>query len=155
MLHQYDWLFRPKCICDWLSVVKVHVDELSSTRIWQHKLCVTLSASVDIKYRLPIKIYYRICTFILIRVEIIHGSFHDIFMSPKRRHIVFAPFLIILIIILLPLSYSDLFFFGLSRSTRCGCCSLQVSPISDYDHFCVFQFSNILAVSKSSLHIYI
>ena len=48
-----------------------------------------------------------------------------------------------------------LFFFGLSRSTRCGCCSLQVSPISDYDHFCVFQFSNILAVSKSSLHIYI
>jgi hypothetical protein len=30
------------------------------------------------------------------------------------------------------------FFFGLSRSTRCGCCSLQVSPISDYDHFCVF-----------------
>jgi hypothetical protein len=105
MLHQYDWLSRPKCICDWLSVVKVHVDELSSTRIWQHKLCVTLSASVDIKYRLPIKIYYRICTFILIRVEIIHGSFHDIFMSPKRRHIVFAPFLIILIIILLPLSF--------------------------------------------------
>jgi hypothetical protein len=36
-------------------------------------------------------------------------------------------------------------FFGLSRSTRCGCCSYQVSSISDwrvtcYDHFCVFQF---------------
>ena len=29
MLHQYDSL----------SVVNVHVDELSSARIWQHKLC--------------------------------------------------------------------------------------------------------------------
>jgi hypothetical protein len=42
-------------------------------------------------------------------------------------------------------------FFGLSRSTRCGCCSLQVSSISVwrvtcYDHFCVFQFFSILAV---------
>ena len=40
------------------SVVKVHVDELSSARIWQHKLCVTLSANVNINYRLPIKVYY-------------------------------------------------------------------------------------------------
>jgi hypothetical protein len=37
-------------------VVKVHVDELSSARIWQHKLCATLSANVNIK------VYYRICT---------------------------------------------------------------------------------------------
>ena len=43
-------------------VVKVHVDELSSARIWQHKLCATLSANVNINYRLPIKVYYRICT---------------------------------------------------------------------------------------------
>jgi hypothetical protein len=37
-------------------------------------------------------------------------------------------------------------FFGLSRSTRCGCCSYQVSSISVrrltcYDHFCVFSVS--------------
>jgi hypothetical protein len=43
--------------------------------------------------------------------------------------------------------------FGLSRSTRCGCCSYQVSSISVrrvtcYDHFCVFQFFSILAISK-------
>jgi hypothetical protein len=36
-------------------------------------------------------------------------------------------------------------FLGLSRSTRCGCCSYQVSSISvwrvtRYDHFCVFHF---------------
>jgi hypothetical protein len=37
-------------------VVKVHVDELSSARIWQHKLCATLSANVNINYRLPIKV---------------------------------------------------------------------------------------------------
>ena len=43
-------------------VVNIHVDELSSARIWQHKLCATLSANVNINYRLPIKVYYRICT---------------------------------------------------------------------------------------------
>ena len=55
-------------------VVNVHVDELSSARIWQHKLCATFSASVNINYRLPIKVYYRICTLRHIRIEINHGS---------------------------------------------------------------------------------
>jgi hypothetical protein len=46
-------------------------------------------------------------------------------------------------------------FFCLSRSTRCGCCSYQVSSISVqrvtcYDHFCVFQFFSILAVSMAT-----
>jgi hypothetical protein len=41
-------------------VVNVHVDELSSVRIWQYKLCATFSANVNINYRLPIKVYYRI-----------------------------------------------------------------------------------------------
>jgi hypothetical protein len=54
-------------------VVNVHVDELSSAQIWQHKLCATLSANVNINYRLPI-VYYRICTLRHIRIEIIHGS---------------------------------------------------------------------------------
>jgi hypothetical protein len=49
---------------------------------------------------------------------------------------------------------TDSDFFGLSRSTRCGCCSYQVSSISvwrvtRYDHFCVFQFFSILAVSMA------
>jgi len=43
-------------------VVKVYVDELSSARISQHKLCATLSANVNINYRLLIKVYYLICT---------------------------------------------------------------------------------------------
>ena len=55
-------------------VVNVHVDELSSVRIWQHTLCATLSANVNINYRLPIKAYYRICTLRYIRIEINHGS---------------------------------------------------------------------------------
>ena len=37
-------------------------DELSSARIWQYKLRATLFASVNINYRLPIKVYYHICT---------------------------------------------------------------------------------------------
>ena len=40
------------------SVVNEHVDELSSARIWQHKLCATLSANVNINYRFPIQVYY-------------------------------------------------------------------------------------------------
>ena len=55
-------------------VVNVHVDELSSARICQHKLCAILSANVNINYRLPIKVYYRIYTLRHIRIEIIHGS---------------------------------------------------------------------------------
>ena len=55
-------------------VVNVHVDELSSAGIWQHKLCMTLSAIVNINYRLPIKVYNCICTLKHIRIEIIHGS---------------------------------------------------------------------------------
>jgi hypothetical protein len=50
---------------------------------------------------------------------------------------------------------NDFDFSGLSRSTRCGCCSLQVSSISIrrvtcYDHFCVFNFFCILAVSMAA-----
>ena len=55
-------------------VVNEHVDVLSSARIWQNKLCATLSANVNINYRLPIKVYYRICTLRHIRIKIIHGS---------------------------------------------------------------------------------
>ena len=32
------------------SVVNVHVDELSFARIWQHKLCATFTANVNINY---------------------------------------------------------------------------------------------------------
>jgi hypothetical protein len=56
------------------SVVNVHVDELSSARIWQHKMCATFSANVNINDRLPIKVYCRICTLRHIRIEIDHGS---------------------------------------------------------------------------------
>jgi hypothetical protein len=56
------------------QVVNVDVDELSSAWIWQHKLCATLSANVNINYRLPIKVCYRDCTLRNIRIEIIHGS---------------------------------------------------------------------------------
>jgi hypothetical protein len=55
-------------------VINVHVDELSPARIWQHKLCAKLSENVNINYRLPIKVYYRIYTVRHIRIEIIHGS---------------------------------------------------------------------------------
>ena len=55
-------------------VVNVHVDELSSARIWQYKLCATFSANVNINYRLPIKVYYRMRTLRHIRIEINHGS---------------------------------------------------------------------------------
>ena len=57
-------------------VVNVHVDELSSARIWHHTLCAKFSASVNINYRLPINVYYCICTLSLIhiRIKIIHEA---------------------------------------------------------------------------------
>ena len=63
----------PVHVTDFL-IVNVPVDELSSARIGQHKLCATLSANVNINYRLPIKVYHRICTLRHIRIEINHGS---------------------------------------------------------------------------------
>jgi hypothetical protein len=50
---------------------------------------------------------------------------------------------------------TDSDFFGLSRFTGCGCCSYKVSSISVwrvacYDHFCVFQFSSMLAISMAT-----
>jgi hypothetical protein len=49
-------------------------------------------------------------------------------------------------------------FLVLSLSTRCEYCSYQVSLISVwrvtcYDHFCVFQFFSILAVSMATADI--
>jgi hypothetical protein len=37
-------------------------------------VCATLSANVNINDRLPIKVYYRICTLRHIRIEISHGT---------------------------------------------------------------------------------
>jgi hypothetical protein len=53
---------------------------------------------------------------------------------------------------------TDSEFFGLSRSTRYGCCSYQVSSISVwrvtcYDHFCVFHFFGILVISMAMVAI--
>ena len=50
---------------------------------------------------------------------------------------------------------TDSDFLSWSRSTRCGCCSYQVSSISVwrvtcYDHFYVFHFFSILAVSMAT-----
>ena len=50
---------------------------------------------------------------------------------------------------------TDSNFVGWSRSTRCGWCSYQVSSISVwrvtcYDHFCVFKFFCILAISMAT-----
>ena len=50
-----------QCECDWIF----H---------WQHKLCATFSAGVNINYRLSIKVCYRIYTLRHIRIEINHGS---------------------------------------------------------------------------------
>jgi hypothetical protein len=83
-------------------VVNVHVDELSSARIWLHKLCATLSTNVNINDHLPIKVYYRIYTqtyqnrnnswkpecvlsFTNIRQPMLklktHSDFHDLFLN--------------------------------------------------------------------------
>jgi hypothetical protein len=44
----------------------------TSARISQHKLCATLSTNINIFF--SNKVYYLICTFWHIRIEIIHGN---------------------------------------------------------------------------------
>jgi hypothetical protein len=62
MTAHFPGLVQSKLAGTDFPVVNIHVDELSSARIWQHKLCATYSANININYRLPIKVYYRICT---------------------------------------------------------------------------------------------
>ena len=53
-----------------LAHAPVNVTDFSIGSI--NNLCATFSASVCINYRLPIKVYYRICTLRHIRIEINH-----------------------------------------------------------------------------------
>jgi hypothetical protein len=58
----------------WYNPIRTCAGECDWLFHWQHKLCATFSTNVNIKYCLPIKIYYRICTLRHIRIEINHGS---------------------------------------------------------------------------------
>jgi hypothetical protein len=52
-------------------------------------LCATFSANVNINYRLPIKVYYRICTLIHIRIEINQLGRFPLEIRVKLRMIAF------------------------------------------------------------------
>ena len=53
----------------WYNLIRTCADECDWLFHWQHKLCATFSASVNINCRLPIKVYYHICTLRHIRIE--------------------------------------------------------------------------------------
>jgi hypothetical protein len=63
-----------RAIYQWYNVIRTCTGECDWLFHWQHKLCATFSASVNINYRLPIKVFYHICTLRHIRIEINHGS---------------------------------------------------------------------------------
>ena len=46
----------------WYNLIRTCTGECDWLFHWQHKLCATFSANVNINYRLPIKVYYRIYT---------------------------------------------------------------------------------------------
>ena len=57
------------------SIVSINCNPKAGGVLFElHKLCATFSASVNINYPLPIKVYYRICTLRHIRIGINHGS---------------------------------------------------------------------------------
>ena len=81
-------------------------------------------------------------------------KFHEVWWKESQKKLN-PPFLVSMATVAKFVQPIPIFFFGLSRSTRCGCCSLQVSSISVrqvtcYDNFCVFQFFSILAVSMAT-----
>ena len=61
-----------------LAHAPVNATDFSIASILYLKYFATFSASVNINYRLPIKVYYRICTLRHIRIELNHGS-HNVF----------------------------------------------------------------------------
>ena len=63
-----------RAIYRWYNLIRTCTRECDRLFHWQHKLCVTFPANVDINYRFPIKVYYRICTLRYIRIEINHKS---------------------------------------------------------------------------------
>ena len=58
----------------WYNLIRICAGECDELFHWQHKLCATYSANVNINYRLPIKVYYTFCTLRNIIIEINHGS---------------------------------------------------------------------------------
>jgi hypothetical protein len=58
----------------WYNLIRTCAGECDWLFHWQHKLCATFSANVNINYRLPIKVHYGNCTPRHIRIEINHGS---------------------------------------------------------------------------------
>ena len=46
----------------WYNLICTCASECDWLFHWQHKLCATFSTNININYRLPIKVYYRICT---------------------------------------------------------------------------------------------
>jgi hypothetical protein len=62
-----------RAIYRWYNLIHTCAGEYDWLFYWQHKLCATFSTSINIKHRLPIKVYYRICTLRHIRIEN-HGS---------------------------------------------------------------------------------
>ena len=63
-----------RAIYQWYNLIRTRAGECDWIFHWQHKLCATLSANVNINYRLPVKVYYGICTLRHTRIEINHGS---------------------------------------------------------------------------------
>ena len=63
-----------RAIYRWYNLIRTCAGECDRLFHWQHTLRATFSANVNINYRLPIKVYYRICTLRHIRIEINHGS---------------------------------------------------------------------------------
>ena len=63
-----------RAIYQWYNLIRTCASECDWLFHWQHKLCATFSANVNINYRLPIKVYYHICILRHIRIEINHGS---------------------------------------------------------------------------------
>jgi hypothetical protein len=56
MSHTFRGKINPLYPIRFASFVSIilypmHIDELSSARIWQHEMCATLPANVDIDYR--------------------------------------------------------------------------------------------------------
>ena len=58
-----------QAIYRWYNLIRTCTGECDGLFHWQHKLCATFSANVNIDYRLPIKVQMYTTVFVLLNIS--------------------------------------------------------------------------------------
>jgi hypothetical protein len=94
--------FQTSELSIWCNLISTCAGECDWLFHWQYKLCATFSANININNRLPIKVYYRICTSVMVEAQVVQLVPHHPFLPLLHlsrlflvpRNLPFLPFLL-------------------------------------------------------------